>query len=341
MPATARRSKKLRAFHGPQAERAAYLSGRFLAAALFGHAASLEWCRANGVRQALSTGDNSKGGFLVPDEFEAAVIDLREEYGVFRREARVRPMSRDHLVLPRRTSGLTAYFVSDNQEVTASDKSWDNVTLTARKVAALCKYSSELDEDAIIDLADDLAQEIAYAFANKEDECGFNGDATSTYGGITGVKNALNAGSKYTAITGNTAFSTLDIDDFEAMVGKLPLFAHANAKWYISQAGWGNSMLRLAEAAGGNTTREVTGGVERMFLGYPVVIAQVMNSTTSAQTSTDGLVYFGDLRPPAPCDPAPEPLPHHARQRAGGRHRARTAPSAGRPVASPPGVRSR
>lgn len=32
-----------------------------------------------------------------------------------------------------------------------------------------------------------------------------------------------------------------------------------------------------------------------MFLGYPVQMVNVMNSTTSAQTSTHGLVYFGDL----------------------------------------------
>ena len=33
-----------------------------------------------------------------------------------------------------------------------------------------------------------------------------------------------------------------------------------------------------------------------MFLGYPVVFSQVMNSTLTAQTSTNGLCYFGDLR---------------------------------------------
>jgi HK97 family phage major capsid protein len=31
------------------------------------------------------------------------------------------------------------------------------------------------------------------------------------------------------------------------------------------------------------------------FLGFPVEIAQVMNSTTTAQTSTDGLCYLGNL----------------------------------------------
>jgi HK97 family phage major capsid protein len=112
-----------------------------------------------------------------------------------------------------------------------------------------------------------------------------------------GLKSGTAAGSKYTAISGNTAFSTLDRDDFEAMVGQLPQYAEANAKWYISKAGWAASMLRLIDAAGGNTWRDLASGKRELsFLGYPVVIVQVMNTTLTAQTSTDGLAYFGDMR---------------------------------------------
>jgi len=186
--------------------------------------------------------------------------------------------------------------VAENAEITASDKGWDAVQLVARKLAVLCRYSSELNEDSILSIADDLASEIAYSFADKEDECAFNGDGTSTYGGIVGLKAGTAAGSKVTAATGNTAFSTLDLEDFEGMVGKLPQFAVAGARWYVSRVGWANSMLRLAEAAGGNTVAQVAGGAPLQFLGFPVEIVQVMNATTAAQTSTDGLAYLGNLQ---------------------------------------------
>ena len=55
-------------------------------------------------------------------------------------------------------------------------------------------------------------------------------------------------------------------------------------------------MARLAAAAGGNTAREFEGGLQPMFHGYPVNFVEVMNSTLTAQTSTAGLCYFGDLR---------------------------------------------
>ena len=293
---TFQRSRTLRSFRGDGAQERAYASGQWLLATIGNDTRAAQWCADNGIEtRALSTTSNSLGGYSVPDQFESAIIDLREERGVARRSLRVRAMASDTLIVPRRTSGLTAYFVAENSEITASDKGWDAVQLVARKLAVLCKYSSELNEDSILSIADDLASEIAYAFADKEDECLFNGDGTSTYGGIVGLKSGTAAGSKVTAITGNTSFATLDLEDFEAMVGKLPQYAVAGAAWYVSRAGWANSMLRLAEAAGGNTVAQIAGGAPLQFLGFPVVISQVMNSTLTAQTSTDGLVYLANL----------------------------------------------
>jgi HK97 family phage major capsid protein len=292
------RHKSLRAYQGQDAELRAYKSGQFLAATLFKNERSAEWCREHGVRiqASLSESDNTLGGFIVPEEMETAIINLRESYGVFRRESRVIPMASDVKNVPRRTGGLTAYFAGDNGSLTASDKAWDSVGLTAKKLYALCKYSSELAEDAIVNIGDDLTDEIAYAFANKEDECGFNGTGTSTYGGIVGVLNAMNAGSIYDTLTGNTAFATLDLADFEGVVGRLPQYAEANAKWYISRAGFYASMARLMDSGGGNSITDLQSGVRQpLFLGYPVVFTQVLNSTLTAQTSTL-FAAFGDLR---------------------------------------------
>ena len=63
----------------------------------------------------------------------------------------------------------------------------------------------KLDFDAIISVGDDLTREMAYAFAVKEDACGFLGDGTSTYGHMTGVKNAI-AASGIKPVTGHPYF---------------------------------------------------------------------------------------------------------------------------------------
>lgn len=290
----------LKAFKGPDAEAAAYMTGQFLLATIGRSARAKAWCKDHGVntnfRGALKESDNSLGGFLVPTEMERSIITLREERGVLRREAMVVPMASDTLHMPRRSSGVTAYWTGELSEITASNPTLDNVELTVKKLAALVRMSSEVNEDTVISLADFVTEEIAYAFADKEDLAGFLGDGTSTYGGIVGVKNALAAGSEYEAIAGNTAYSTLDMADFESMIGQLPMYALQNAKWYISRAGWAASMQRLLDAAGGNTNVNLQGGSGPMFLGFPVVWVQVMNSTLTAQTSTEGICYFGDAR---------------------------------------------
>jgi len=301
VPAQARyHHASLKAFKGQNAEAAAYMTGQFLLATLGKSKRARNWCKEHGIdcnfRGALKESDNSLGGFLVPIEMERSIITLREERGALRREAMVVPMASDTLHMPRRSSGVTAYWTGELSEITPSDPKFDNVELTVKKLAALVRMSSEVNEDTVISLADFVTSEIAYAFADKEDLAGFLGDGTSTYGGIIGIKNALAAGSEYEAIAGNTAFSTLDMADFESMIGMLPLYALQNAKWYISRAGWAASMQRLLDAAGGNTIQNLMSGSGPMFLGFPVVWVQVMNSTLTAQTSTEGLCYFGDLR---------------------------------------------
>ena len=302
---------KFKAFEGPKAEERAFLSGMWALATLGRNASAGQWCREHGVDitfhrglfespQMAGAGNVVEtGGYLVPIEMEREIIRLREEYGVYRANAKVTPMASDTKTVPVRSAGLTAYWGTENpaSAMTASDMTYSNVELVTKKLYAFSKFSTEIAEDAIISFADELAEEAAVAIAYKEDLAGFLGDGTSTYGGVTGITNALLAGSQYEAISGNTAFSTLDLADFESMIGQLPIFAGIAPKWYISKAGWAASMLRLVDAAGGNTYEMMSSGVRQpMFLGFPVVLVQVMNSTLTAQTSTEGLCHFGDLR---------------------------------------------
>lgn len=303
IPAKARfRYGTLKAYHGPHAEKTAYMAGMFFLATLGQNAQAAKWCTDNGIDitfrgAALAGNNNELGGYLVPDEMEQAIIDLREVYGVFRREAKQTPMAGDTKNHPKRTGGPATYFVGENEEVTAAEKGWGNVKLVARKLACLLKFSSELSEDAIISIGDDLTKEIAWAMAYKEDLCGFVGDGSSTYGGMVGVVNAVLAGAIVTAAGGNVSFETLDLADFEACIGKVPEYADTgNAKWYISRAGWAASMCRLMDGMGGNTSTDIANGPpKREFLGYPVVLTQVLNKTLGSDVSQPKAI-FGDLQ---------------------------------------------
>lgn len=226
---------------------------------------------------------------LVREEFGMDLIDLREQYGVARGLFKRRPMSSDTRTDPRRAGGLTAYFVNEGAAITESSKEWDQVRLTAKKLAVLTRYTAELSMDAVMSIGDDLVGEIAYAFSDKEDDCAFNGDGTSTYGRITGVRAALNtaAGSPTTTSAGGiivgagNAYSELTLANFESVIGVLPQYAdNPNTTWVCHKTFYHTVMQRVALAAGGVTAREINDGMATlMFLGYPVRISQKMPST--------------------------------------------------------------
>jgi HK97 family phage major capsid protein len=219
------------------------------------------------------------------------MVDLKEEYGQFRQYARNWPMSSDVSLIPRRVSGFTTYFVGQNDTITASDAAMDQVRLEAKKLAAMTQFSSELNEDAIIAVADFYAREFAYALAVKEDQCGFLGDGTSTYGGIVGLDGALLAGSIATA-TAITTAAGLTIGNFEAVVAKLPRFPGIQPRWYMHNSIFHTTAGRLQFAAGGNAVMDIAGARPLQFMGYEVVLVNAMPSTAATGVK---VAYFGDL----------------------------------------------
>jgi len=271
---------------GKSADFRAYAFGKWFKGFVVGDVASQKWCHENGIQsKAMSEGNNFLGGYLVPPQFSNDIIDLREEFGVARRVARIVPMSSDTLTIPRRTGGLTAYFVGEGTTITTSDKTFDQVNLVAKKLACLTLWSSELSEDAIISIGDDLAGEIAYAFSLKEDECYFNGDGTSTYGGINGIRPKLKAvdgtiaNIKGLQVASDNVYSGIVLGDFHGVLGRLPLYARAGAAWIMSTTFFDSVAHKLQTAAGGNTVVDIANGGVPRFLGYPVVFSQVMPTT--------------------------------------------------------------
>ena len=295
VPAKAKLHRQLKAFVGSDGERDAYISGHVILAGMFGREASVKWCADHGLIQGvMKTTTNSGGGFLVPDEMQAALIRLREATGVFPQFCRNVPMGSEIVKAPSLLSDVTAYWPGESGEITASDATLGERELMARKLACLTKISSELDEDAVIDVGEMITASMAYAMALKLDDAGFNGDGTSTYGGIVGLKSAIHANAIPTTTAGNDAADNLDLLDFEQVVGAYPEYPNANPRWFMSKPVFMASYGRLQNAAGGNTTENLGDGPVPMILGYPVTFAQAMTKTTGTQASTI-IAYFGDL----------------------------------------------
>jgi len=287
------------------AAKAAFHGGHWFLAAVHGNEASKKYCADHEIqiKAVMEGATNTAGGYLVPTEFKSLIDILRESRGVFRQWADVEPMASDHDFFPRQVGGITAYAVGENlaSAITASDQTYGGVEITAKTWAARTLVAMNLADDAIVRIGERLARDFAYAFADKEDEAGFNGDGTSTYHGVHGIvpkiDTAPHTASISTAITGNTAYSTLDLLDIHNLEGKVPDYVNPDEiAFFVSKPGWAASLSRLAWAAGGSTRSEMeTVRSRKEYDGYPIVWVNVMNKVLTAQTSTV-IMLHGSLK---------------------------------------------
>jgi HK97 family phage major capsid protein len=296
--------------HGPlkafRSAESAYRAGMHLRGYVFGDAEARRWCVDHGVEsRAQAGGVNSLGGVLTSPELSNEIIRLVEEYGVYPQFARRVPMNSDTLNIARRTGGLAARPVGENAEVLASDVTFDNIELVAKIWGVANRVPNSLLEDSVIDLADLMAVEVAQAFAEAVDNSGFVGDGTSTYHGVEGITRKIVKAAHSASVVTTTAstedqYSELTMSNFTALVAKLPLYARRNARFFISPAGWGTAMLRLAmlpggaSGPGGNSSSDVAAGFGERFLGYPVTLVHSMHSSLD-DSSGEVACLFGDL----------------------------------------------
>jgi HK97 family phage major capsid protein len=290
--------------------------GRWIQASTWGAKApqALDYCRKEGIPLQWATMDadgaitikatghheanNVDGGFLVPPQFDNELVWLREQFGVFRRNAGRKIMSSDSLSFSRKTSSHTAVWNGEGTTNSTTKMQFDQIQLFAKKLRVDGYLTKELSEDAAIALGDEAARDISEAFALAEDRAGFIGDGTSSFGGIVGLQNAfLNLGSiaNSAGISDAAAadWNSVTIAQLMAWFSLLPVYAETNAKIYCHSRFYYQILERLQATGGGNAMVDLaTGQSIRQFLGHPVEFTQVLPSAAVADVP---VAYFGDL----------------------------------------------
>lgn len=121
----------------------------------------------NMIVKSLQAGDFTAGGALIPPEIAAEVIDyLRAATVVRAAGARTLPMPRGTLTFRKQTGVATANYVGEVTNITKSEPTVGQITLTAKKLAALVPISNDLlayDADVSADafVRDDLVKVLA------------------------------------------------------------------------------------------------------------------------------------------------------------------------------------
>lgn len=235
-----------------------------------------------------SIGTDNKGGFTVPTPLSNALINLLESYGVARQSCRRIVMSAETWSVPKVAGHTTVYYPAEAAAITASDMTFAQVQLVAKKIAALVKMSTEVVEDSIISMMDTVVQDIAYSIAIAEDENLFNGVASAI--NADGIKGDTDVAD--TNVASVAALALTDLTAATVSIGN-PIVGARN-EWYMNPTLFHGPIRDLVNAAGGNTIRDFEGGQRPSLLGYPVNFVSVLPGS-SASTSGDLLAVFGDM----------------------------------------------
>jgi HK97 family phage major capsid protein len=250
---------------------------------------------------------NSLGGALVFEDFSNTLIRNVETFGVSMNLAQRVTTSSDTLLVPKRLSGVTGYWLGENSTITTSDPTATMVQLVLKKLAASTRVSNELLADNAISVAQWLVQEYGTTIAGTLDDAFFNGTGTSAYGGIRGlsqIDDGTHTSSVVSAASGNTSLAALDIDDYLKALASLPRYAIGTSAWYMHPAVYHQSVQRMmlssgtagsgtiGALAGGNTAQNLAQGTPNTFLGLPVVYVLKMNSAPTTGTIA---AYVGDI----------------------------------------------
>jgi HK97 family phage major capsid protein len=136
------------------------------------------------VRNALTIGTDSEGGYLVPDEFERTLIEALEEENIMRQLAKVITTSSGDKKIPVVASKGTAAWVDEEGAIPEDDDAFGQVSIGAYKVATMIKVSEELLNDSIFNLESYIAREFARRIGAKEEEAFLVGDGSGKPAGI-------------------------------------------------------------------------------------------------------------------------------------------------------------
>lgn len=273
------RVKNQRSKHFASSEDA-FKSGMWLAA-LGGNRRAKDFVAAQNI------GTPADGGNLVPDPLSDALINLMEQRGAARQACQRVVMSADTWTVPKVTAHATVYYPAEAAAITESDLAFSQVQLTAKKLAALVKMSTEVTEDSIVDIMNVVVESIAYSIALEEDKNLFNGVA----GGVNTSGIAGNASVDDTNVASAGALALSDLTACASGIGN-PIIGAQNA-WWMSPVIFNSVVRDLVNAAGGNTIADLEGGQRPLLLGYPV---NFVSALPSAPASGELVAVFGDLR---------------------------------------------
>jgi HK97 family phage major capsid protein len=226
-------------------------------------------------RRALSEGTDSAGGYTVPTMLASEFIDkLRAKLVVFQAGASTVPMTSDNLAIARVTGDPTVAWTAENAEITASDPTFDAVTLAPKKLTCLVKVSRELLEDSV-NISAALEGAIIGAMSVELDRACLFGSGSGSE--PTGLFNISGINSVSMGTNGATPSS---YDDLIDLLYEVQLDNGADPKSFIMHPRTNRTYAKMKDGNGNPLTEPKMTAEVRRLLTTAVPITQTQGTAT-------------------------------------------------------------
>jgi HK97 family phage major capsid protein len=230
-------------------------------------------------RKTATEGSNEDGGFLVPEEFIASIVEYKEPANIVWPRATVIPMATDRLRMPKLAQvsdganrdhfgGVSFSWLDETDTKTETSPNWESIALNAYKLAGYTAVSDELLMDAPINLANYLTNLLGRAWMWTTDAAFVTANGAGKPMGIVNDP-AVRLVNRQTA-------GTVTITDINNMYSVLPSHFDTGAVWFagkdvlapLHDARDNNNALILRE-----TSFALTGGLVPVMKGKPVILS--------------------------------------------------------------------
>lgn len=247
----------------------------------------------------MEIGEDSQGGFLVPEEYRMELQEIALEGAVVRPRATILPMATDSLKIPyvNDTShastvfgGIVAYWTGEAKDKTPSKPTFGQLELTPHKLAGLTYTSNELLADSAIALEPLIRRQFGSAWGYYEDDAFLQGAGGGQPLGV------FNCGC-LKSVFRNTA-NRVHAEDIAEMYQSMLPASLGSAVWVIGPT----VMAELLELGSGNAA-DASGKIliwqpnfkdgigAWTILGRPVIISEKLQALGTA-----GDILFADFR---------------------------------------------
>ena len=238
--------------------------------------------KVKGLKAAMSENTDGVGGYLVPDDFFAGIIEKRNELSIPRRAgATILQTSRDVLNIPVEATSQT-YFAQSAHDMAAVDEDEPTIgqaTATVFDFTKLVKVSEDLLEDSAANLNQFLANSFGRWMAMTENRNALIGAGTTAPQGVT---------------VGGTAALTFD-DTNSIAAAEIPELYHKLAGQYRDNAVWAMNDDTLGMLRGLTSSNVFTFGAheinEESIMGKRVFTSTYMPKYTTTKYKA---IVFGD-----------------------------------------------